>query len=337
VSWWARGWTDAIGKTMGLQWNNTPDDVIPVAVPTLRTSGWERYVYRIRWRTTTPEGGSRLYLDLLANVTNATLDLDAVQVEEGERETAYAPGTWDAEADVAAALATLAEIASDGLLTPVEKPVVIRDWTVITSENAGIAAQASAAGVSAVAYGVAFSALGSYLDSLTTPVAWDNLTGNTTIVGATFRTKFSDYYTAKQAVLDAISAVKAKTDLSNVANGSVRINHVSGGCACTVGSGSGAPSFSNVNGFASAAIETSADGFRVLRLNFSVTISGPYQVWATIVNDDGATHPNNYSIALKTETALSTRCRLQLVSGITRLHFDDSSYNRQWYITVVSL
>lgn len=116
-----------------------------------------------------------------------------------------------------------------------------------------------------------------------------------------------------------------------VAPGSVQI-----GIACTVESGSAAPSFTNRGGFASASIETSADGFRVLRLDFARSFDRPYQVVATIWNDDGQAHPNNYSLALKTETALAGRCRLQLVSGTTRLHFDDASHNRIWAVTVVA-
>lgn len=57
------------------------------------------------------------------------------------------------------------------------------------------------------------SALTSYLATLTSPKLWSDLTGDTTIVGSTFRTRFADVYTTRQALLNAIyAAAKAKAD-----------------------------------------------------------------------------------------------------------------------------
>jgi hypothetical protein len=120
-----------------------------------------------------------------------------------------------AQADADAANAALADIASDGILSPVEKPVVIRDYNVIVAEQPGIDAQATAYAITSqkTAYDTAVSALTSYLATLTAPVLWSDLTGNTTIVGATFRGKFADVYTTRQALLNAIyAAAKAKAD-----------------------------------------------------------------------------------------------------------------------------
>jgi len=120
-----------------------------------------------------------------------------------------------AQADADAANAALADIASDGILSPVEKPVVIRDYNVITTEQPGIDAQATAYAITTqkTAYDTAVSALTSYLGTLTTPVLWSDLTGNTTIVGATFRSKFADVYTTRQTLMNAIyAAAKAKAD-----------------------------------------------------------------------------------------------------------------------------
>jgi len=113
-----------------------------------------------------------------------------------------------AQADAAAANARLVAIASDGLLTPDEKPRVQLDRDIIVAEQAGIDAQAAALGITTekVAYDNAVSALTAYLATLTTPTLWSDLTGDTTIVGATFRAKFADVYTAKQALLDKIAA-----------------------------------------------------------------------------------------------------------------------------------
>lgn len=104
--------------------------------------------------------------------------------------------------------ATLANIASDGLLTPVEKPTVIRDHTVITSEQAGIDAQADAYSITTAktSYDSSVSELNIYLAGLTAPVGWDDLTGDTTIDGPTFRSKFATVYEKRQALLNAIYA-----------------------------------------------------------------------------------------------------------------------------------
>ncbi|HEX5305754.1 MAG TPA: hypothetical protein VFW82_06705 [Dyella sp.] len=123
--------------------------------------------------------------------------------------------TDQAASDAAAANAELANIASDNLLTPGEKPVVIRDYNVITTEQGGIDAQATAYSITTqkTAYDNAVSALTSYLGTLTSPTAWNNLAGATTIVGSTFRSKFADVYTSRQALLNAIyAAARAKAD-----------------------------------------------------------------------------------------------------------------------------
>ncbi len=124
----------------------------------------------------------------------------------------------DAQDAADLANATLADIASDSVLTPGEKPRVIQDYTVITAEQSGIDAQATNYGVTTekTAYDTALSALTTYLGTLTSPAAWNNLTGNTTIVGTTFRSKFADVYTTRQALLDAISAA-AKSRLGALA------------------------------------------------------------------------------------------------------------------------
>jgi predicted phage tail protein len=120
-----------------------------------------------------------------------------------------------ASTSAAAANAQLADIASDNLLTPGEKPVVIRDYNVITTEQAGIDAQATAYGITTekAAYDGKVAALTTYLGTLTTPAAWNSLSGNTTIDGPTFRQAFADVYTTRQTLLNAIYAkAKAKAD-----------------------------------------------------------------------------------------------------------------------------
>ena len=114
------------------------------------------------------------------------------------------------------ALNQLTDIASDNILSPVEKSTVIEDYNVITSEQSGIDSQATNYGVTTekTAYDTAISALTTYLGTLTSPVAWNVTTGNTTIVGTTFRSKFSDVYTTRQTLLNKIASI-AKTLADN--------------------------------------------------------------------------------------------------------------------------
>lgn len=123
---------------------------------------------------------------------------------------------WDAVQDVGiptaqaaadSALAALTDIASDNILSPVEKPQVILERDVITAEQSGIETVATTFGITTekTAYSNAISALTTYLATLTSPVAWNVLTGNTTIVGTTFRSKFSDVYAARQTLLNKIN------------------------------------------------------------------------------------------------------------------------------------
>ena len=111
----------------------------------------------------------------------------------------------------------LANIASDSILSPSEKPSVVQNYTVIIDEQSGIDAQATSFGITTTktAYDTAVSALTTYLGTLT---GWNTVPGsNVTIVGTTFRGKFADVYTTKQALLDAIAA-KAKV-LADAAQG----------------------------------------------------------------------------------------------------------------------
>ena len=101
--------------------------------------------------------------------------------------------------------ALLADIANDNKLTPDEKISVSNEWGGIQSEKTKNDTQATTFGVSAVAYGTAYSALSTYITPLLA-----SLTTTSDIVGTTFRSTFKVYYDARVDLLNAISA-KAKT------------------------------------------------------------------------------------------------------------------------------
>jgi hypothetical protein len=151
----------------------------------------------------------------------------------------------------ATANASIADISSDSLLTPDEKPQIIQDYDVIIAEKTGINSQATNYGITTenTAYNTAVTALTTYLATLTSPVLWSTLSGNTTIVGATFRTKFKDVYTTRQALLDKISAAaKTLSDAAQTtanAQSTIKLNTTGTGItvlgtSCTKSSGTNA-------------------------------------------------------------------------------------------------
>lgn len=117
----------------------------------------------------------------------------------------------NAQHDATTALGQLADIASDNLLTPDEKPRVMLDRDVLIAEQSGIDSQATTFGITTekAAYDTALSSLTAYLATLSSPVAWNDLAGNTTIAGSTFRSTFGAAYAARQALLNKISTVAA--------------------------------------------------------------------------------------------------------------------------------
>lgn len=133
------------------------------------------------------------------------------------------------------ATAALAAIASDSVLSKGEKPAVIKEWNDIAAEYNSVMTAGSSVGVSTATYTAAYSALSTYLTS----IAYSNTATDTTIVAATFRTKFSDYYAAKAALQKLISD-KAATLATGVTIDSA--GNITG-----IGTGSGASVANNQN------------------------------------------------------------------------------------------
>ncbi|MFZ5773065.1 MAG: phage head spike fiber domain-containing protein [Thermodesulfobacteriota bacterium] len=138
--------------------------------------------------------------------------LDDVAIYAGDVSLADLVTTAQSTADSAVAAAAaandaLTDIANDDLLTPVEKPPIVQQVTILVNEQAAIDAQATAFGITTekTAYDNALAALVAYLATLTTPVLWST-SGNTTIVRTTFTAAFTTVYSARQALLNAIYA-----------------------------------------------------------------------------------------------------------------------------------
>lgn len=137
--------------------------------------------------------------------TTASNAATAASNAQGTANTALT-NAGNAQSAANSANTALLNIASDNILSPSEKPSVVQDYTVIIGEQAGIDTQATAYSLTTekTSYDTAVVALTTYLGTL---AGWNTVPGSdVTIVGTTFRQKFADVYTTKQAVLNAIVA-----------------------------------------------------------------------------------------------------------------------------------
>lgn len=113
-----------------------------------------------------------------------------------------------AKASAQAANDAIAIISDDGKLSKGEKSAVVGQWSAITGEYGALQAQAGALGIvnELNTYNTNYNTLANYLNGLT---GWSDFSTDTPIDGPTFRSNFSTYYTAKQALLNAMAAAAA--------------------------------------------------------------------------------------------------------------------------------
>lgn len=137
--------------------------------------------------------------DTKANQAQAAADA-AKQAADSAQQTAN-----NAVQSAATANALLSDIANDNKLTAQEKQETKKEWDIIVSEKPKNNASADKYGVSRTAYDTAYNTLSAYITPLLS-----SLSTTSNISGATFRSKFKDYYDARTDLLNAISA-KAKS------------------------------------------------------------------------------------------------------------------------------
>jgi hypothetical protein len=218
VSLYAKATGTNVGQGLALGWNTGPTSSAAILAPPLSAS-WQRYAWRITWGGSVEPGG-HLFPTLNAS-TQGTLSFSAAQVTLGDVLTAWSEAIDDVRALANTALANITQIGSDGVLTPGEKPILIREYAVITQEKPGLVAQAGAARNSVAgqlaAYTAAYDALVAYLATLTTPYPWNSMSGTTTVVGSTLRDKFAAYYETKQALMNALVG-DVRTDVTQTLN-----------------------------------------------------------------------------------------------------------------------
>jgi hypothetical protein len=112
----------------------------------------------------------------------------------------------------AAAYTGVVDASDDNKLTGLEKQMLKKEWDVLFVEYPLILAQATSAPISLSAavspvltYTTAYAALATYVSTLNLVAPWDT----STIVGATMRTNFKNYYDAKTALYNAVMAKAA--------------------------------------------------------------------------------------------------------------------------------
>jgi hypothetical protein len=113
------------------------------------------------------------------------------------------------ESQTLAATAAIAAVASDNVLAIGEKGDIIMEKARIDQSYANLSARADALTVPRTAMNAAYSALNTYLATLSP--AWNSVTTNTTIDGPTFRSKFTDFYTQETALASATTGAAATT------------------------------------------------------------------------------------------------------------------------------
>ncbi len=120
--------------------------------------------------------------DLLEQVTHNALEIaDVVDGLAAETST-RAQQVQQQHLALLAAQQRVDDVLSDSIITPDEKPQLIVDYNTLINERPGILQQASASGVDATAYNDSINSLVVYMAQLTSPVGWDDTSGNTNIV-----------------------------------------------------------------------------------------------------------------------------------------------------------
>lgn len=199
------------------------------AFPTIATKNtW----YTVSHTFTVPANAKRMCIGFQC-YQDGEAKFRCLKLEKGSKATDWSPAPEDVKADISTAQNAAAsaqstansakteatnatnklnEIASDSKLTASEKQQVSRDWEEIKLEKPSIINQANVYSISTTAFTNAYTALETYVGTL-------NLTSTstTTITPSDFKSKFSAYYTQRQAILDEV-AKKAKAHADGLVN-----------------------------------------------------------------------------------------------------------------------
>lgn len=200
--------------------------------------------------------------------------------------TSAATAASTAQSDATSALNKITDIASDNILSAVEKSDQRKQWDIIAAEKTSITNQADAFGVVTEknTYNSAFQALANYMNGGSTwssgiPswIADANLGTNTAITGSTYRSTWESLYTSRTALLNAISA-KAKSladtaqSAANTAQGTANSAQTSANNAQSTANS--AQSAANTAATNAATALTAANQAKSITDNFTVISGG---------------------------------------------------------------
>jgi len=141
------------------------------------------------------------------NDAGYTDDSAALTAQAAAESAAYAAA--QAQFDANTANAAIDDIADDDILSPNEKPAIIKEYDTILDEQTGIESTATSYNITTekTAYTNSITVLTNYLAGLTLPVLWNDVSGNTDINSALFSQAFRNVYSAKQSLLNKISMI----------------------------------------------------------------------------------------------------------------------------------
>lgn len=195
------------------------------------STNWKHYI----WTFEVEEDCSgdayiRFDNDRTSSYTNPTkLWVKDVKLEKGNKATGWSPAPEDvdskadtiraiadeAKGDADAALQNLSDMSSDSILTPQEKGSVANEWACIQKEYQQNTTNATSIGMLSdtayTTYKDKYDALATYVSGLALSTK-----SNTTIVQSTFQSKFSEYYSANVAFLNALADKVAKLEVYKV-------------------------------------------------------------------------------------------------------------------------
>lgn len=211
----AKSGTDGVG-TGGTDWSNMGTNSA-IDGPTFRSKWSDLYTKR-QLLLNSIAAQAKVLADAAQSTANTGVAnaATAQAAANTAQTTANTAVTNAATAQTAANTANTAigNISSDNMLSKGEKSQVIMDKAAVDGEKADIDSKATTYGVSAATYDAAYTELGRYLGAAksgndgvgTGGTDWSNTGTDSAIDGATFRSKWSDLYTKRQLLLNAIAA-----------------------------------------------------------------------------------------------------------------------------------
>lgn len=258
-------------------------------------------------------------LNAIATATEATANLAVTNAATAQTtaNTAVAnASTAQNTANTAVTNATtantlLADIASDGKLTPNEKTTVKQTWDSITSEYSLNLAQATSFSITTTktAYTTAYNALNTYITPLLT-----TLTATSVITRTTFNSTFKAYYDARTNLLNAIALsaksladtaqTTANTAVTNASTANTQINawkltgttKINGGAIATDSITAAQIKAGTITANEIAAGAITADMITTGTLSANIVLSAGYQVKACVMVKGTIAHGGTISL-----------------------------------------